>query len=297
MPAGNVTPTTAANFIPEIWTGPIDDFARVAKRLLFRVRDVSELMDGSVQKGDTIHVPRISEETVQTVTSNVALTFNATTDPKTDLLINQHKAVAKRIENIAQVQANMNLVEMYASPMAYALVKHIETFIADLLQTSTAHDVSLTTDNQMTAAEFREGEQNLMDEDWDLDMMHETDSIYLYSSPAIKQFLKGLGVFTDFDKTGSPGTGLTGRFSQVYGTLTVASTDWDSAGTTGEEAATLFSRLAAMVAMQQSPNVKGSDAHAAGFLGTNVTIDAIYGAVLSYPAADSTSPIVNFNNP
>ena len=297
MASGNVTVTTAANFIPEVWTEPIDDFAKAAKRLISRVRDVSELVPAGTKIGDTIHIPRISEESTQTVTADTALSYKTFTDPKTDLSIDQHKAVPKRLEDIALIQANVDLLIPYAESMAYAWMKTAETFVADLLQTVSAHDITLSSDNQVTSAELLEGEQNLLDEDYQVDMIREAGQLWVYSSPAVRQFMKGLAIFTDYDKTGQPGTGYTGAFDKVYGIPIISSTDWDSAGTTGEEGATLFARNGLLFAMQQNMTIEYARGTAAGFLADIIVVSGIYGAALAYGAADSTQPTVNFNNP
>lgn len=295
--AGNVTGTTAANLIPEHWSQAIPDYAQASKRLISRVRDVSTLVPAGISQGDAVNVPRIAEESVQTVQSDVALTFGVNTEATTKLLIDQHIAVPKRIEDFAAVQANASLMDLYLGGMVYAWVKNSETFAADILQTATAHDVSLATDNQMTAAEFRSGEQNLMDEDYDLDELRDRGDLFMYSSPAIKQHLKGLGVFTDYDKTGEKGVGSTGRFGQAYGTPIISSTDWDSAGTTGEEGATLFARNSVLFAMQQNLQVRAESALPGGFLGTIVVVSGIFGAKLAYPVGSAVAPVANFNNP
>ena len=54
----NVTPTTAAKFIPEVWKAAILDYAERAFRIRNQVTNVSDLVSG-----DTVHVPRVSEET------------------------------------------------------------------------------------------------------------------------------------------------------------------------------------------------------------------------------------------
>lgn len=296
--AGNVTITTAAVFIPEVWAEPIDNFHKAAKRLTMRVRDVSELMPAGAVQGDTIHVPRVSAETVQTVTPNTSLTFKTNTDPETTLNIDQHKAVAKRIEDMATIQAHTSLLIPYVQSMVYGWHKNTEAFVAAILQTATAHDVSLTTDNQLTAAEFRNGEQNLMDQEYDIDLARAMGQLSFYSSAAIKQYLKGLGVFVETDKTGvAPGAGITGEIAKAYGTPLTNSTDWGSAGTTGEEGATLFDRTAVLFAMQQNLTLEHSRAHAAGVLGDNVTVSGIFGGTLTFPAANANGLIVNFNNP
>ena len=148
----------------------------------------------------------------------------------------------------------------------------------------------------MTAAEFRTGEQNLMDEGYSIDMMKSMDELYLYGDAALMQFLKGLGTFTDYDKTGvSPSGTVQNRTQVVYGVPNFDSTDWDGTGTTGFEEATLFHKSAVLFAVQQEPKLElGRNLQQ---LSDEIVYSVLYGGSLAYGAADSTGPVVNFNSP
>ena len=50
----NVTPTTAAKFIPEVWKEAILDYAERAFRLRNQVTNVSD-----IDNGDTVHLHRV----------------------------------------------------------------------------------------------------------------------------------------------------------------------------------------------------------------------------------------------
>ena len=55
-----VTLTTAANFIPEMWSNAVLDYAERSFQLRNQVTDLSSLVSSG---GDTIHVPKVTEET------------------------------------------------------------------------------------------------------------------------------------------------------------------------------------------------------------------------------------------
>lgn len=301
MATGNVTVTTAANFIPECWMEPMLDYAERALGIRRRVMDAYSLAispPASLKKGDILHVPRISEETASAKLANTAVSFTTTTDPKTDVTIDQYSYVAKRVEDIAEIQANAGLLEAYVKAMIYGVEKKIENYVAvTLLQAATGHDVTLTTDNQVTAAEFRTAEQNLMDEGYSIDQWKTLDELFFYSDPAVHQYLKGLGTFTDYEKTGvAPGAAVTGIMQVVYGVPSVVSTDWDSDGTTGNEEATLFHRSGVLLAVQKEPKLElGRNLQQ---LSDEMVYSVIYGGALTCGgAADSTLPVVNFNSP
>ena len=301
MATGNVTVNTAADYIPERWMDPIPDYAERAlgiRRRILNAYDLAIDPPDVVRKGDILHVPRIAEETAATKLADTAVTFTTFTDAKTDVTIDQYSYVAKRGEDIATIQSNPELLDMYVRALVYGVEKAIERYVAvTLLQAATGHDVGLTTDNQLTAAEFRTAEQNLMDEGYSVDFWKGMSELFFYSNPAIHQYLKGLGTFTDYDKTGiAPGAATTGIMQVVYGVPVVVSTDWESAGTTGMEEATLFHRSAVLLAVQKEPTIE---------LGRNlqqqadeIVYSTVYGGSLSWGgAADSTLTAANFNSP
>ncbi len=289
----NVTVTTAANFIPEVWSDAILDYAERRFRLKNQVTDVSSLITSGA---DTIHVPRVDEETAAAKSADTSVTFAANTDAKTDISINQHSYEAKRIEDIVRVQENADLFNLYARSMGYALGKKVENYLAvDVLQSATANDVTLATDNTPTAAELRAGIQKLMD--LGVDPAAVGVDAYFYASPATYLNLLGLDQFVSWQKVGpaKESGNTTGILGEVYGIPTYQSIDWGSAGTTGEETATLFTREAVLFAMQIQPRVHAQ--YMARELATEVVADVLFGASLTQSAADAAGQVVNFNNP
>ena len=88
----NITPTTAAKFIPEVWKAAILDYAERAFRIRNQVTNVSDLVSG-----DTVHVPRVSEETAAAKSAGSAVTYSANTDGEASISIDQHAYEAKKI--------------------------------------------------------------------------------------------------------------------------------------------------------------------------------------------------------
>ena len=56
----NVTVTTAANFIPEMWRDAILDYAERKFQLRNQVTDFSSMVS---QGGDILNIPKVAEET------------------------------------------------------------------------------------------------------------------------------------------------------------------------------------------------------------------------------------------
>jgi len=289
MADANVTITTAANFIPEMWKEAILDYAERKFQIKDQVTDLSGLLVGG---GDTLHIPRVDEETAAQKSAGTAVEYSANTDAKTDLVVNQHFYEAKRIEDIVRVQESADLFNMYAKSMGYALAKKVENYLAvSIIQAATANDTALATDNTLTAALLRSGLQKLID----IGVDYTDGDTFLYCSPASYMYLLGLDEFVHFDKRGDVAGQVRGKLGEVYGMPVFASTDWDDGGTTGDETASIFTRDSVQFAMQIEPRVQS--AYDIDHLATRVVADVLFGAVLTQGAADAAGQIVNFTNP
>ena len=284
--SANVTITTAANFIPEMWADAILNYAEAKFRLINMVTDLSSMVSGG---GDTIHVPRVTEETSAEKSADTAVTYSAETDGVTDLTINQHYYEAKRIEDVVRVQESADLFNMYTRSMGYALAKKLENFIALLIQSATANDVSLNADNTLTDAELRAGMAKLLDINVDY-----TDG-HLACSPAVYTYLLGQEKLTFANATGKTAGQVSGQLGEVYGMPAFPSVDWDDTGTTGDETASIFTKESILFAMQIAPRVQS--AYDIDHLATRVVADVYFGGVLQQTAGTAAGQIVNFNNP
>lgn len=285
----NVTVTTGANFIPEMWSGAILDYAEAQFSLKDRVTDFSSMLAGG---GDTLHIPKVTEETAAAKSADTAVTYSANTDGKIDLSVNQHHYEAKRIEDIVKVQESADLFSMYARSMGYAIAKKVENYIAvDTIQSATGLDLGLSTDNQLTSAILRSGLVNLMNANFN----YTDGNTWLYASPEVYSYLLGLDEFVHFDKRGDEAGQVSGKVGSVYGMSVHVSTDWDDDGGTGDETASIFNREAVYFAMQIAPRVQSS--YDIDYLSTSVVADVLFGTALSKAASSTSLGIVNFNNP
>jgi len=286
----NITTTTAANFIPELWRDAILDYAERKFVLRNQVQDFSSMLSGG---GDILHIPKVTEETAAAKSAGSAVTYSANTDGKIDLTVDQHHYEAKKIEDIVKVQESADLFNAYAKSMGYALAKKVENYLAvDILQSATANDVTLAADNTATTALIRSGLQKLLDAGYD----YTDGETYLYGSPAFYMSVLSLGDFTEAQKRGD-GTNpnVSGNVMQAYGMSVFPSTDWDDDGGTGDESATIFNKNGVYFAQQVAPRVQSQ--YDIDHLATSVVADVLFGAVLSHAAGSASCPVVNFNNP
>tara|TARA_R110000744_G_C19363620_1_gene561656 strand:+ start:1307 stop:2170 length:864 start_codon:yes stop_codon:yes gene_type:complete len=285
----NVTVTTGANFIPEMWSNAILDYAEAKFSLRNNVSDFSSMLSSG---GDTLHIPKVTEETAAAKSAGTIVTYSANTDGKVDLAVDQHHYEAKRIDDIVKVQESADLFSMYARSMGYAIAKKVENYIAvDTIQAATGNDTALSTDNQLTSALLRSGLVKMMDANFD----YTDGDTFLYASPEVYSYLLGLDEFVHFDKRGDVAGQVDGRVGNVYGMPVIVSTDWDDDGGTGDETASIFNRESVYFAMQIAPRVQSS--YDIDYLATSVVADVLFGTALSKAANSTSMGIVNFTNP
>ncbi len=285
-----VTLTTAANFIPEMWSNAVLDYAERSFQLRNQVTDLSSLVSSG---GDTIHVPKVTEETGASLSSGSAVTYGANTDGKVSLSIDQHAYEAKRIGDVVKVQENADLFNMYAKSMGYAIAKYVENYIAvSVLQAGTGNDVTLSADNTFTTALLRSALQKFLD----AGHSYTDGDAFLYCSPASYMSALSLQDFYDASRRGDEqNPSVSGAIGQIYGVPTYVSTDWDDDGGTGDETATLFKREAVYFAQQIAPRVQSS--YDLDYLSTSVVVDVFFGATLSHATSSTALAVANFNNP
>ena len=288
MADGNVTITTAANFIPEMWRDAILDYAERKFQMRNQVLDFSSMLSSG---GDILNIPKVAEETAAAKSAGTAVTYTNNTDGVIQLAVDQHHYEAKRIEDIVRVQESADLFNAYAQSMGYALAKKVENYLALLVQGATGNDVSLSSDNTFTTALIRSGLQKLLDAGYD----YTDGEHYFYCSPAAYMSLLSLGDFTEAQKRGDAENPLaSGRIINAYGLEVYASTDWDDDGGSGDETATIFNRNSVYFAQQLAPRVQSN--YDIDHLATSVVADVLFGAALSHAASSSAMGIVNFNN-
>ena len=289
MADGNVTITTAANFIPEMWRDAILDYAERKFQMRNQVLDFSSMLSSG---GDILNIPKVTEEEAVAKAANTAVTYTNNTDGVIQLAVDQHHYEAKRIEDIVRVQESADLFNAYAQSMGYALAKKVENFLANLVQGASGNDVTLSSDNTFTTALIRSGLQKLLDAGYD----YTDGEHYFYCSPAAYMSLLSLGDFTEAQKRGDDENPLaSGRIINAYGLEVYPSVDWDDDGTAGDETATIFNKNSVYFAQQLAPRVQSS--YDIDHLATSVVADVLFGAALSHAASSTAMGIVNFNNP
>ena len=281
----NVTKTTTDVFLGEMWSDAVLEFAQKRMQLRNQVTDFSALATGV----DRINIPQVKEDTKRDKSADSAVTYDANTDTSRTIPLDQHIYEAKRIEDIANVQSNQSLFEVYASSMGYSLAKGVEAYLASKIQGHTQNLVTLATDDIILPAELRSGLELLLDQNYD----YTDGDTFFYANPKAYMNLMGQGDFTESQKRGDAVNPIvSGNVMEIYGMPVYPSTDWSEGGV--NISGSVFKREAVYYAEQFG--VRSQSAYDIDHLATSVVVDMLFGCTLSHPEENALGGIVNFKN-
>ena len=281
----NVTKTTTDVFLGEMWSDAVLEFAQKRMQLRNQVTDFSALATGV----DRINIPQVKEDTKRDKSADSAVTYDANTDTSRTIPLDQHIYEAKRIEDIANVQSNQSLFEVYASSMGYSLAKGVEAYLAGKIQGHTQNLVTLATDDIILPAELRGGLELLLDQNYD----YTDGDTFFYANPKAYMNLMGQGDFTESQKRGDAVNPIvSGNVMEIYGMPVYPSTDWSEGGV--NISGSVFKRESVYYAEQFG--VRSQSAYDIDHLATSVVVDMLFGATLSHPEENALGGIVNFKN-
>lgn len=125
---GIVDNTSAAAFIPEVWS---DEVIAAYKQNLGLAANV-RTMSFAGKKGDTIHVPQPVRGTVTAKAENTAVTVQNNTDTKLSILVDKHFEYSRMIEDITETQALESMRRFFTDDAGYALAKQVDTDLFSL---------------------------------------------------------------------------------------------------------------------------------------------------------------------
>ncbi len=293
---GTVDNTSAATFIPELWSDEI----KVAYEVNLVAANLVTNMDHTGKKGDTIHVPAPVRGTANAKAENTAVTIQQDTEGTVDILIDQHYEYSRFIEDITSVQAQDSLRQFYTKDAGYALAKQVDTSIlnrgkylgddngsgSDWIHSNsyfpdastglTAYAVdTVTTSDVVTAAIIRAMVKDLDDSDVPM------DGRFWIIPPSVKKTLLGIADFTSADYVdGRPAQ--TGMLGDIYGTTVYMTNNCPVVETAGDNAAggelksSLMAHADAIVLVTQM-DVRSQTQYKQEWLADLYTADTVYG--------------------
>ena len=282
MPLGtsHVTNTTAASFIPEIWSDEI--IASYEKALV--VKPLVRAMSMTGKKGDTIRIPKPDRGNASPKAAEAQVNLIAGTTGELTIAIDQHYEYSRLIEDITDVQALSSLRQFYTQDAGYALATRVDTaiiaeaanFTSQLEFTSTGVQTAAgTAAAAFNDAGFRAALQVLDDNNVPMD-----NRVWVIS-PAMKKELLGVSnyISTDF-VTGKPVE--SGVIGSLYGVDIYVSTNLPTENT--DEKGSLLMHKDAIVFAEQL-GVRVQTQYKQEFLADLMTADTLYGTETYRPEA------------
>ena len=306
---GFVDNTSAATFIPEIWSDEI--VAAYQKNLV--LANLVKKMSMSGKKGDTIHVPKPVRGDAHAKAEGIAVTVQNATEGEVQIAIDKHFEYSRLIEDITDVQALSSLRQFYTEDAGYALAKQVDTDLHSLatglgsagtssttylnnggtffvdatngLSTYTADTV--TTADVFTDAGFRGLIQKL--DDADVPMENRCFVI----PPSVRNTIMGIDryVSSDFVNNGQV-TG--GQIGQLYGIDVFVSTNCPVVETAAANSASTVDSLGALLlqkdalVMAEQLGVRSQTQYKQEFLANLFTSDTLYGCNVLRPESGLT---------
>lgn len=141
------------NFIPEVWSKKL---LKIFDKHVVMANLVNRDFEGDIQQaGDVVHVRTFGDITINNYTRDTTINFQALTDPMQDLVIDQQKYFAFKVDDLDKAQANVDIMEGYTQRAAIAIRDVIDTHLighyADVdagnVIGSDASPITLTKDN------------------------------------------------------------------------------------------------------------------------------------------------------
>jgi N4-gp56 family major capsid protein len=273
--SNHVTNTTAATFIPELWS---DEIVAAYKNSLVMANAVNKMpMKG--KKGDTIHIPKPTRGSASAKAASTQVTLQAATESEVVVTIDKHYEYSRLIEDITEVQAQASLRKFYTDDAGYALAKQVDTdLFAEAEDNFTlytpsgsglvAYTAGTTTAGAFDDASFRDGIQLLDDEDVPM------ENRVLVIPPSAINTIRGIDRYMSSD-FGGVGT-IKGQIGTLYGIPVVVSTNCPViTGGAGEKLGVLMHKDAIVFAEQVG--VRSQTQYKQEYLSTLFTSDTLYG--------------------
>jgi len=296
----HVTNTTAASFIPEIWS---DEIVAAYQRNLVLANLVNK-MSHVGKKGDTIHIPKPTRGSASAKSASSQVTLIAATESEVSVSINKHYEYSRLIEDITDVQAQPSLRQFYTQDAGYALAKqvdddlftlgkslgdgdgsdwtHSNVFYIDAANGLAAYAVdTVATTDLFTDLAFRDAVQQLDDADVPM------DNRFIVVPPSVRNTIMGIDRYNSRDFVDGRGV-MNGQIGTLYGVDVYVSSNCPIIETAADNAAggdvkgAIFGHKDAFVLAEQL-GVRTQTQYKQEYLGDLMTADTLYGVQVLRP--------------
>jgi hypothetical protein len=292
---GAVDNTSAAKFIPEIWS---DEVIAAYKSNLVLANLVKK-MSMTGKKGDTIHVPKPTRGSAHAKVAETAVTIQNSVESEVLININKHFEFSRLIEDITEVQALASLRQFYTGDAGYGLAKQVDDDLFTLGKSFGDGDGS----SWVTSASFQinttSGALEAYDADGTADIGAFSDAVFrgliqkmddadvpmdgrsFVVPPSLRNAIMGIDRYTSTDFVNGKGV-ETGKIGNLYGVDVFVSTNVPTLES-GVRGAQLIHKDTNVLAEQQA--VRSQTQYKQEFLGTLYTADTLYGCQVMRPEA------------
>ena len=306
---GFVDNTSAATFIPEIWSDEI--IAAYQKNLV--LAPLVKKMSMSGKKGDTIHVPKPVRGDAHAKAENTAVTVQNATESEVQVSIDKHYEYSRLIEDITDVQALSSLRQFYTEDAGYALAKQVDSDLHGLatgLGTSgtssttylnnagtffndASNGLSTYTADTVVSADVFEDDafrgiiQKLDDQDVPMDNRH------FVIPPVLRNTIMGISRYVSSDFVNNS-TVVNGKIGQLYGIDVYVSTNCPTVEAAGDNSASSVDSLGALLfhrdamVLAEQVGVRSQTQYKQEWLANLFTSDTLYGVAVLRPASGLT---------
>ena len=285
-PANSVTNTTAATFLPDIWS---DEIIAAYKKNLTMANLVMK-MNFKGKKGDVIHIPAPTRGSASLKVSEAAVTLIAATELEVQVSINRHFEYSRLIEDITEAQALNSLRQFYTSDAGYSLAKAVDTDLIQLGRSSnggagtnayatgafiggdgtTAYVAANNNESALTDAAIRRTIQRLDDNDTPMDQR------FFIIPPSSRNTLMGLARYTEQAFVGDGNAIRNGEIGNLYGIPVFTTSNADTASGSAAARVCLMGHKDSMVLVEQI-GIRSQVQYKQDYLATLFTSDTLYG--------------------
>lgn len=292
-PTPAVTTTTAATFIPEIWSDEI--IAAYKKNLV--MAPLVKKMSFKGKKGDTVHIPAPTRGNASVKAASTLVNVLAATETEVVVNIDQHYEYSRFIEDIVEVQALSSLRSFYTSDAGYALARQVDTSLIQLGRAfngatvgtndyatsntatrafvgsdgTTVYNSTSSNAAALTDAAIRRTIQRLDDNDVPM------DNRFFIIPPSSRNTLMGLARYTEQAFVGNGNAIRNGEIGQLYGIPVFNTSNADTAfGNSQTDRICLMGHRDSMVLVEQM-GIRSQTQYKQEYLATLYTADTLYG--------------------
>ena len=299
--SNHVTNTTAATFIPELWS---DEIVAAYKKNLVLANLVNKMpMTG--KKGDTLHIPKPTRGSASAKSAETQVTLQAATETEVTVTIDKHYEYSRLIEDITEAQALASLRRFYTDDAGYALAKqvdddlfalgksfgdsdgadyvHSNSFYMDASTGLTAYAAdTVTTSDVFSDAGFRAAIKELDDQDVPM------DNRALIIPPSARETIMGIDRYMSSDFVNGRGVN-NGQIGQLYGIDVYVSSNCPVIETAAANTASTVDTLGAMMfhkdamVLAEQVGVRSQTQYKQEYLATLFTSDTLYGVQVIRP--------------